>query len=409
MTAGPTSGDGTGARTVLLAAGGTGGHVFPGLATAAALRRADADLAIEFVGTADRLEARLVPEAGWTLHAVPAMALARRVSPATLKLPGVLLRSVRQVSEVMTERRVVAAVGFGGYTSVPLALAARLRGIPLVVHEQNAVPGIANRLAARVAAVVAITFDEARDGFGRTRVELTGNPVRPDLLAALGDHGDPATARRTLRDEGLTHFGLDPLRRTLLVFGGSQGALRINRAVIASATRWADPTTLQILHAAGSRTFADTDAAWAPALEAAPDLRVRCHEFISRMDLAYAVADVVVCRAGASSIAELTALGLPAVLVPYPHATADHQTANARAVERAGAAVMVPDDRMDAAALVAAAQPLLSDDGARAAMGAAAAAWGRPDAADRLASIALEVARPDASPTSPTRPRKPQR
>ncbi len=383
-------------ETVLIAAGGTGGHVFPGLATAAALRAARPDLTIEFVGTADRLESTLVPQAGWTLHTVPAMALARKASPAALRIPFVVGGAVRRVRRLIADRDVVAAVGFGGYTSVPLALAARLTRTPLVVHEQNAVPGVANRVAARMAAAVAVSFDEAADAFGGVRTELTGNPVRPDLL---GEGEDMQAARLGLRTEALQTFGLDPDRRTLLVFGGSQGALRINTAVTGSATAWARPGDLQILHAAGRRTHDDTRAAWVragvdPDGDARPDgLKVVCTAFIDRMDLAYAAADVVVCRAGASSIAELTALAIPAVLVPYPHATADHQTANARAVERAGGAVVLADDATDTASLVAAAQPLLTDDDRHATMTRGSAAFGRPDAAADLAALVLELAR----------------
>ena len=365
---------------VLVAAGGTGGHVFPGLATADALRRARPDTTVEFVGTAERLEARLVPEAGWTLHTVPAAALTRRVSPATLKLPFVLAGAVRRARRVIADRRADAAVCFGGYTSVPLALAARRARLPLVVHEQNAVPGVANRLAARFADAVAVSFPAAQHAFGRRRTVLTGNPVRP---------GYATLDRAALRDEALRHFDLDPSRRTLLVFGGSQGARRINRAVTGSAGRWPDPDRLQILHAAGRTTHDETRAAWDAAPPGGP--LVRCLEFIERMDLAYAVADLVVCRAGASTIAELTALGLPAVLVPYPHATDDHQTANARGVADAGGAAVIADAELDADRLVATAAPLLGDDARRTAMAEAAAAFGRPDAADALAALVLET------------------
>ena len=373
--------------TVLLAAGGTGGHVFPGLATAAALQAAEPGLDVVFVGTADRLEARLVPEAGHELHTVPAMAFRKDLS--LLRLPLVLGRAVASVGRLIADRRVVAAVGFGGYTSVPLALAARRHRVPLVVHEQNAVAGRANRLAARGAAAVGVTFAEAASAFGSRRTVVTGNPVRPGLLPGA-DATDLPAARRALREEAMAAFGLDPDRRTVLVFGGSQGALRINRAVVDSIGRWADPGSMQVLHAAGTRTHAEVEAALADT-DAAP-LRLELRAFIDRMDLAYAAADLVVCRAGASSIAELTALGLPSVLVPYPHATDDHQTANARALAAAGGAVVIADHDLDAEALVAAAEPLLAADGPGRGMAAAATDFGRPRAAHDLAALVLEVA-----------------
>lgn len=374
-------------EVVLLAAGGTGGHVFPGLATAAALRELRPGVEPVFVGTADRLEATLVPDAGWQLHTVPAMAL--RKDASLLKLPLVLARAVGSVRRLIGERDVIAAVCFGGYTSVPLALAARTTRTPLVVHEQNAVPGRANRLAARGAAAVGITFEEAADGFGGARTVLTGNPVRPGLLPGA-DASDLRAARLALREEALEAFGLDPDRRTLLVFGGSQGAQRINQALTGSAGRWADPSSLQVLHAAGARTHDETKAAWAAADVGA--LKVVVREFIDRMELAYAAADLVVCRAGASSIAELTALGLPAILVPYPYATDDHQTANGMALARAGGAVVIADGDLDADALVAAVEPALADGGAAGTMAAAAADFGRPAAATDLARLVLEVA-----------------
>lgn len=361
---------------VLLAGGGTAGHVFPSLAVAAALHAAG--VAPEFVGTTGGPEASLVPQAGWTLHTVPAVPLRRRPGWDTLRLPGVLVRSTGAALRLIRVRGAHAAVCFGGYVAVPLALAAARARIPLVVHEQNAVPGLANRLAALRADAVAVTYPDTVGRFGASPTIVTGNPVRPGLA------GLDVTA---LRAEGLAAFDLTPERRTLLVFGGSQGARRINEAVVAGAAAWADPGALQVLHIAGHGQYAAARRAWESATAGA--LRVRCVDFVSRMDLAYSVADVVVSRAGASTIAELTVLGLPAVLVPYPHATADHQTANAVALRRAGGAVVVPDANLDADALVAAAQPLLTDEATRAAMAARSHAFGRPDAARRVADAVL--------------------
>lgn len=372
-----------GARfTVLLAGGGTGGHIAPALATAEALAAARPDLAVEFVGTARGLESRMVPAAGWRLHTVEALPLRRGLSLSLLRVPPVVWRAARAVRHLAAERDVVAACAFGGYTAGPLALAARLSGVPLVVHEQNAVPGLANRIAARWAAAVALSVPGTGGGFARAaRVEVTGNPVRASLAAA---------DLSSLRAEAAAAFGLDPARRTLLVFGGSQGARRLNDAVVASAGRWPDPERLQVLHAAGTGQHERVAAAWDAA--AAGGLRVRCVPFVERMDLAYALADVALCRSGASTIAELCVAGVPALLVPYPHAAADEQAANARALADAGAALVVPDARLDAAALVDALAPLLADPGRLEAMGRAARGLGRPDAAAALARLVLAVA-----------------
>lgn len=366
---------------VLIAAGGTGGHVFPALATALALRELAPELEVEFVGTERGLESRLVPEAGWTLHRVQAAPLARRLSASTLRLPRVLMEATAQVARLIRERDVAVAAVFGGYVAVPLALAARRTRTPLVVHEQNAVPGVANRLAARWAHTVAVSYHRAEQALPGPRVVFTGNPVRREMAGV---------DRAALRAQALAAFDLDPARRTLLVFGGSQGARRINDAVVGTAGLWSEPQALQILHAAGSREHERVAAAWAEALgagRAAP--LVRCQAFIERMDLAYAAADVVLCRSGASTIAELSALGLPSVLVPYPHATADHQMANARELEAAGGALVIPDAELGATAVVGAVQPLLRAPDALHALAAGARDFGRPDAARRLAELLL--------------------
>lgn len=368
--------------TVMIAGGGTGGHVVPSLALAEALRIAAPDLDIEFLGTARGLESTMVPAAGWTLHVVDAVPLARKLSVQTLRIPLVLLRAAREARELLRRRHAVAAVVFGGYVSVPLALGARWAKVPLVVHEQNAVPGVANRLAGRWAKVVALTHPGT--GFGSGRHVVTGNPVRPGLAPEVIAAG---------RAEAQRMFDLDPARTTLLVFGGSQGAQRINTATVQTAPLWSQPGQLQILHAAGTRNAGEVQSAWGAVL-AGPDEvpTVRCVPFIERMDLAYAAADVVVCRSGASTLAELTVAGVPSVLVPYPHATADHQTANAHALADAGGAVVVPDAELNAARLVAEAEPLLTDAARRTAMSTAARAAGHPDAAERLAALVIDVA-----------------
>lgn len=371
--------------SVLLAGGGTGGHVTPALATADAIMSARPDAEVAFVGTSRGLESRLVPEAGWTLHAVDALPLRRKVSPAALKVPFVVARAARHVRQVIESERVAAACVFGGYVSGPLALAARRAGIPLILHEQNAVPGLANRLAARWASAIAVSVPAAMDAFRqRDRVVVTGNPVRADLAGI---------DRPALRTEAAETLGLDPQRRTLLVFGGSLGARRLNDAVLDSAGRWGDPSRLQVLHAAGARDHERVAAAWEDREVGA--LHVRCVEFIERMDLAYAIADLALCRSGASTIAELAVAGVPAVLVPYPHAAADEQTANAAALADADAAVLVRDEELDGSSLVSVAEPVLTDAARQQTMAEAARGIGRPDAAARLADVVLAAATGD--------------
>lgn len=365
-------------RTVLFAGGGTAGHVFPAIAVAQALQAMHPDLEPVFIGVEERLEARLVPAAGFRLHTMDTPLIPRRLSPKLLAVPGGLRRSVARSVEIAAEEHAVAAVTFGGYVSFPVARAARRSSIPLVIHEQNAVPGLANRLASRWADRIAVSVPGSANRFRRAeRCVVTGNPVRQDI--ALLD-------RDGLRAEARERFGLDPDRPTLLVFGGSQGARSLNRAIVAAHDRWGDQS-VQVLHATGRATHEATATAWAQAREQGEGPKVKVLDFIESMADAYAAADLVVCRAGATSIAELTALGIPSILIPYPHATADHQTENARALERAGGAIVIPDDDLDADALLAACRPLLADPTRRQAVADAARAFGRPDAADNVARL----------------------
>lgn len=376
---------------IMLAGGGTGGHVYPSLAVAEALQEARDDIDVTFVGTARGLESRLIPEAGWPLHTIGVLPLARKLSTETAKVPLALMRATGEVADLIRKQKVVAAGVFGGYVSLPLALAAWRTRVPYVVHEQNAVLGLANRIAIRGAAALAATFPSSVARFGgKSRVEVTGNPVRPGLVTL---------DRSALRGRALAFFDLDPRRRTLLVFGGSQGARRINQAVVSALGRWRDPASLQILHAAGRGGYDQAAQAWEAAREEVladhPGRSlplVRCLDFVDRMDLAYAAADVAVCRSGASTIAELTVLGVPSVLVPYPHATDDHQAANAADLAADGAATVITDQDLNGDTLVAAAEPLLVGEAIRGRMTAAARRFGRPDAAQRVAALMLSVA-----------------
>lgn len=370
-------------RTVLVAGGGTAGHVFPSVAVAAELQRLDPGLTPLFVGTRDRLEGRLVPAAGYELHHIDVLPLPRRPTPKLLKVPGALRASVREVERLCLERDVKAVVTFGGYVSLPAAWAAARLHLPLVVHEQNAIPGLANRLAARWADRIAVSFPGSRHRFRRQEiVAVTGNPVREELLDL-----DLAA----LRSRARAHFGLRPDVRTLFAFGGSQGSRTINGAVVDSLGHWQDPDAVQVLHSAGRGLFDETAAALERARNAAGGgPKVRLVDFIDEMGLAFAASDAVVCRAGATSIAELTVLGLPSLLVPYPHATADHQLANALALQSVGGATVVEDDELDGERLVAAVEPWLLDPDVAATVADAARAFGRPDAARNVARLVLD-------------------
>jgi UDP-N-acetylglucosamine--N-acetylmuramyl-(pentapeptide) pyrophosphoryl-undecaprenol N-acetylglucosamine transferase len=368
--------------SLLVAAAGTGGHVFPGIAVARTVLEYDPDATIRFAGTTRGIETRVVPEAGFEVDLLPIQPLSRRLARETLLAPFAAVAGMAAARRLIRRHRFDVVCGMGGYVTLPVAIAARLERVPVVLHEQNAVPGIANRLAARVASRIALGVAEAASGFPAGRTVVVGNPVRPEL-ARLDRQG--------LHAEGLAAFGLDPERRTLFVFGGSQGARRINQALVAATGHWPQPERVQILHACGRRDQADVRAAWAAADPEGRGLLVKVVPFIERMDLAYAAADLALTRAGAVTMAELTATGTPAVMVPLPHAAADHQAANARAVAAAGGAVVVDDAALDGASLVRAAAPLLADPDRLAAMGAAMRALGHPAAAEELAALVVEA------------------
>lgn len=363
---------------VVIAAGGTAGHVFPALALARRLRAAGAEVA--FAGTAEGPEARLAPADGFGFTAIEARPFPRKVSAGALRAPVAAAEGVRACWPLVAEADVV--VGMGGYVSVPPVLAAFAARRPVVLHEQNAVAGLANRLFARWARRVGLAFAEAAATLPRrARAVLTGNPVREEIVAVRGRRGELAEGARAA-------LGLEAGRRTVVVFGGSQGARRIDEAAAGAARLLGDRGDLQLLVLTGEAHRGVVQEAGG----AGGRLLVRALPFLERMELAYAAADLVVARAGASSVAEITVCGLPAILVPYPHATGNHQEANARAVERAGAAVVLRDVELTPRVLGARIAALLGDPGALARMGERAAAWGKPDAAARLAELVGEAA-----------------
>ncbi|MGP4054253.1 undecaprenyldiphospho-muramoylpentapeptide beta-N-acetylglucosaminyltransferase [Mycobacterium sp. 4D054] len=362
--------------SVILAGGGTAGHIEPALAVADALTALDPRVRITALGTQRGLETRLVPERGYHLELITPVPLPRKPSVDLLRLPLRIRRAVRQTRAVFDEVGADVVIGFGGYVAVPAYLAARTlipgRRVPVVVHEANASAGWANKLGSRSAQrVLAAVADP-----GLPRVEVVGVPVR-EAITSLD--------RMALRAQARAHFGFADDARVLLVFGGSQGAQSLNRAVSGAAEILAEQG-ISVLHAHGPKNTIDLPA---PKPGAPPYVAV---PYLDRMDLAYAAADLAVCRSGAMTVAEVTAVGLPAIYVPLPIGNGE-QRLNALPVVEAGGG-MVVDDRSLTPEFVAGTVPgLLNDPDTLAAMTAAAALAGHRDAARRVAEIALEVAR----------------
>lgn len=354
------------ARTYLLAGGGTAGHVNPLLAVADALRERDPGAHVLVLGTREGLEARLVPLRGYELLFVDKVPFPRRPDRAAVAFPARFRRAVGQVRRQLDERHVDVVVGFGGYASAPAYVAARRARVPFVVHEANARPGLANVLGARSAAGVGVAFE----GTPLKRGRVVGMPLRREIVRLDRD---------AARAEAAAHFGLDAARPTLLVFGGSLGAQRLNEAF---GGAWQDVLDAgwQLLHVTGEKSeLADPGAAG-----------YALRRYVDRMDLAFAVADFIVSRSGAATVSEISALGIPAVYVPYAVGNGE-QELNAGSAVRSGAAILIPDAEFTPDRVRSEVVPLLADAARRAAMTDAAASVGTRTGTENVVAMIDEA------------------
>lgn len=365
--------------TVLIAAGGTGGHIYPGLALADAIVAADPNARVAFVGTRRGLETTLIPKAGYQLHLVDMLPFA---GSNKLRVPGALARSVWQARRLLKLYSADVAVGMGGYASVPLVVAARLARLPALVHESGAILGRANALAARVTSNVAFAFENTTGKVPRSVTpRVVGMPLGPQFAAF---------ERSALRAEARAAFALPEGKAALFVMGGSLGAKHLNDVAVQLAGAWKGRDDVAIVIKAGRDHAPDVERALG---ENGGSAVARCISFFDRMDHAYAAADLALCRAGAGTVAELAVTGTPAILVPYPLAIDDHQTLNARALVDAGAAILVPDAQLTFQRVEPIVSELLSSPGRLEKMSAAALTVAHPRAADELAEWTLSLAR----------------
>ena len=355
--------------SLLIAGGGTGGHLYPGVAVARELMARVPGAAVTFVGTAAGIEARVIPREGLTLETIRSAGLKGK-SPVAL-LRGLLLLPLSALDawRVISRRRPSVVIGVGGYSSGPVVGLAALRGIPTLLMEQNATPGLTNRLLSRLVKTAAVTYEESLATFG-SKAFVAGNPVRPEFFAPGSDA--PAASGRT----------------RVLVFGGSQGAHAINVAMAEAAAPLAAATPgVDVTHQTGERDLAMVREAYAAA-----GLAARVEPFLYEMDREMRAADVIVCRAGATTLAELTAAGRAAILIPLPTATDDHQRKNADALVRQGAARVIDQRELTGARLAEALLGLARDGGARHRMAEAARGLARPDAARVIVDKVLALA-----------------
>lgn len=350
-------------RAMVIAGGGTGGHVFPGLALAAEIRRREPGREVGWIGARGGLEAALVPRAGLPLTLLPMGGLlGRGVAKQVVALAQAKFAFLRCLGRFLI-RRPALTVGVGGYASGPAVLASAVLGVPTILLEQNAVPGTTNRWLSRLARAAAVAFPET-SGALACRTVVTGNPVRAEVAAV--PERTPGPARR------------------ILIVGGSRGAHQINRAAAGAAADLAR-TGLYLVHQTGEADHEEVARAYRQA-----GVSGEVHRFIDEMDAQYAAADLVVCRAGATTVAELAAAGRPALFVPFPHATADHQRANARRMARTGAAEVLDPDDLTPETLAGAIRRLTDDPERLDRMARQARSQARPDAAARIADLAQE-------------------
>ena len=353
---------------VVIAGGGTGGHVFPGIAVAEELFRLDKDVNILFVGSRRGLEAVAVPEAGFRIRFLMARGFARRQywrwpAAAFTNAIGCL-----QALWIIGTERPDVVLGTGGYVSAPVAVAAWLLRRPLLLQEQNSIPGLANRVLSRVADEVHLSFVEARTYFARKdHLKVTGNPIRAHVLS-----GD--------KQQAFKEFGLEPGHPTIFVFGGSRGAHRINEAALEAMKKLKGRVDVQWILQTGRE-----DLDWATKIVAENQLPARVMAFLSKIHLAYAAADLVVCRSGAMTLAEISACGTPSILVPYPFAAHNHQVVNASNLVDRHAAALILDEDLTGEKLAREIAHFLSDRTLLSQMSANARRFARPDAAEKLA------------------------
>jgi UDP-N-acetylglucosamine--N-acetylmuramyl-(pentapeptide) pyrophosphoryl-undecaprenol N-acetylglucosamine transferase len=364
---------------VIFAGGGTGGHLFPGLAIADEIKRRVHDASITFVGTKDKIEARVVPQRGYTFAPIWISGFRRRLAPGNLLFPLKVVVAIVQSFVLIKKLKPDVVIGTGGYVCGPPLLVASLLRIPTLIQEQNSLPGVTTRLLAPRATEVHVSFETTRSYLRRQEnVKVSGNPtVTP--------------ASRIEAAEALKFFSLTPAKKTLLVFGGSLGATSINNALarLLPAFRALD---IQILWQTGEQDY-DIMKHHVEALHAHDhEPFVRVYKFIDRMEYAYSVCHLAVCRAGATTVSELTSFGIPAVLIPYPFAAADHQRVNAMTLVQHDAAVLIEDSKLDEQ-LYGTVKELIADPERLSALGENARRLGKPDAAATIAEAVLALAK----------------
>jgi len=365
---------------VIVTGGGTGGHIYPALAIAKGILAQQKNAKVLYIGTREGMEARLVPEAGIEFAGVSGQGLPRKLSLETVKVGGKSIKALWETKQILKRFKPDLVVGTGGYVSGPVVLTAAFFGIPTLLHEQNALPGITNKILARFVRKVLVTFPESIPHFGASRkIVLTGLPVRQEI-------------GRISREEGAKSLGLDGQKLTLLVTGGSRGARSINQAMPFVLKELANHPEIQVIWATGKATYQET-------LKNLNDLGIQWErknwlvlEYLKDMPQALACADLFVGRAGATTLAEIMVAGKPGILIPYPFAAENHQEYNARALEKKGAAWVILDKDLTGEALWQSVKALIDNPEKLKNMAEASQKLGQPEALSKIVEVCLETA-----------------
>lgn len=316
-------------KRVIISGGGTGGHIFPAISIANAVKERWPDSEILFVGAEDRMEMERVPAAGYKIVGLPVAGFDRKNLLKNFSVMVKLFKSMQKARKIINDFRPDIAVGVGGYASGPTLKAASVKGVPTLLQEQNSYAGVTNKMLARKADTICVAYEGMEQFFPKEKIVLTGNPCRQDLVISEEN-----------RAEGYAHFQLDPAKRTILMLGGSLGARTLNQSITRAFPKLAETDDLQVIWQCGKYYYKEMQQLQA---EGKIPSNVHLFDFVSRMDYAYSVADLIISRAGAGSISEFSLLGKAVILVPSPNVAEDHQTKNAQALVNKGAAIMIPD------------------------------------------------------------------
>jgi UDP-N-acetylglucosamine--N-acetylmuramyl-(pentapeptide) pyrophosphoryl-undecaprenol N-acetylglucosamine transferase len=351
---------------VIISGGGTGGHIFPAIAIADEIKRRNPDVELLFVGAEGKMEMEKVPQAGYKIVGLPIVGLQRKMSLSNFLLPFKLIKSMYLARKVLRNFKPEIVIGVGGYASGPTLKAATMLGIPTLVQEQNSFPGKTNKLLASKVDRICVAYEGLEKFFPKEKIALTGNPVRKEMVRTEGK-----------KEEAITTFGLSPEKKTILIIGGSLGARTLNQSIVNSLTSL--PNDVQVIWQCGKLYFDELESKTKGSIPES----VKLMQFVQRMDLAYAAADLILSRAGAISVSELCIVGKPVILVPSPNVAEDHQTKNAMALVETGAAILIKDSTA-VENLIPSALRLLRDDKCLNDLRLEIAKLGKPDATEEI-------------------------